>query len=337
MNPELEKIRDLLFSPDVANRNLGVQLIHSLKYGDSPFYKDIKRCIEVLCKDAKLPSVHTLVKEILANGISIKYNKDFVFLKAFEVLEPIVQIVNIQGCQLTTVPEIVTKFKQLKKLSLFNNALTILSSRIYELPLLEELDILKNNLQLIPPSIKQLKNLKKLFVSSYKYIGLPKELTQMPNLEHITWGVESRVEHTTIAIPSVLWDCVQLKSICLLGEDIITISKDIAKLKNLTKLVLLRLAITQLPAAVEQLIQLETISLTHLPHLKQLPNFIFKLPFLKEIIIYDVALEDISDLIYECPRLEYIYIKNTHINKEKIQILEENLLKCYPNCKIEVN
>ena len=51
----------------------------------------------------------------------------------------------------------------------------------------------------------------------------------------------------------------------------------ILKLKNLTKLVLLRLAITQLPAAVEQLMQLETISLTHLPHLKQLPNFIFKL------------------------------------------------------------
>lgn len=104
-----------------------------------------------------------------------------------------VQILELKGKKLKTIPADVYKFRNLVVLDLGRNKIKVVPDSIGQLTQLEELDLSGNKIDSLPPSIGKLTNLHKLALNRNVITALPSEIGNLVMLEEIElWDNELR-------------------------------------------------------------------------------------------------------------------------------------------------
>jgi len=121
-----------------------------------------------------------------------------------------VKHVNLDGCNLTEIPEPIFELVNLKTLSLERNHLIRILDLIGNLSSLERLDLCWNLITEIPNSIGELKSLKSLSLSHNKIDRLPSALKDLDSLEYL-YLRDNNIAH----FPAILKNMISLKDIDL--------------------------------------------------------------------------------------------------------------------------
>jgi Leucine-rich repeat (LRR) protein len=145
---------------------------------------------------------------------------------------------NLSSANLKCLPEYVSKSKNLKKLSLFNNSLgDQIWDSICSLTSLEHLDLQKCNLSIIPKEIIQLSKLKYLEIGGNKITDQDslQNLCQLINLERLDFSGDGK--NFIIDLPKEFANLKSLKTLELanhhLSEKSIALIKQFACLEDL--------------------------------------------------------------------------------------------------------
>ncbi|NEO36773.1 MAG: GTPase [Moorea sp. SIOASIH] len=141
---------------------------------------------------------------------------------------------NLSGTQLTTVPESIGKLTNLTKLNLSGNQLTIVPESIGKLTNLTELNLSKNQLTTVPESIGKLTNLTTLNLSFNHFNQLtivPESIGKLTKLTELNLSTNNLKK-----IPESINQLTLLTQLDLSFNQLITVPESITKLSNLTKL-----------------------------------------------------------------------------------------------------
>lgn len=92
---------------------------------------------------------------------------------------------------LSSVPDQMSRLKQLQSLNLSDNRFEVIPSEIMELPRLLSLDFSKNLLQEVPKGIGNLRHLRTIHLRKNPILVLPRDFSLLSNLEEISldWAV----------------------------------------------------------------------------------------------------------------------------------------------------
>jgi Leucine-rich repeat (LRR) protein len=166
-------------------------------------------------------------------------------VKAFALFRPnsnkfpldICKLVNLEeldltGCDLDSIPELIGELKNLKRLDLRNNKLTTLPKRLFELTKLEQLDNFGNKINNLSPDIKNLTNLRELNISFNDLKTLP-DLTGLDKLHNLSCD-----GNFLTAIPQSICSLKKLYRLSFLRNKITTVNNCISELKYLNNFVL---------------------------------------------------------------------------------------------------
>ena len=180
-----------------------------------------------------------------------------------------------------------------------NSKYTNIPKEIGSFTQLEKLDMSSHNLTSIPPSIGELQNLKKLYLGSNKLTSLPREIYNLENLNVLHLGNED--------LPHFSKD-----------GNRVTISNDIRKLGNLTRLNLCKNYMNSIPDDIVKLGNLTYLDLSR-NNLKTIPDDIGKLKNLMYLDLSRNNLKSIPPSIGLCKNLRYLdlsYNNLTSLPKE---------------------
>lgn len=96
---------------------------------------------------------------------------------------------NLDSAQPVTVPADISKFNNLKALSLRNNNIVELPETVGQLSNLEILVLTNNSLNAVPTGVIPLKKLRTLVLNGNQISELPKEISQLPALNYLSVSV----------------------------------------------------------------------------------------------------------------------------------------------------
>ena len=173
-----------------------------------------------------------------------------------------------------------------------NSKYTNIPSEIGLFTQLEKLDMSSHNLTSIPPSIGKLQNLKKLYLGSNKLTSLPREIYNLENLNLLHLGNDD--------LPHFSKD----------GNKV-TISNDIRKLKNLTRLNLGNNYMNSIPDDIVKLENLRYLDLSR-NNLKTIPDDIGKL---KNLMYLDLSRNNLKSIPPSIGKLKNLIVLNLSYNK----------------------
>ena len=180
-----------------------------------------------------------------------------------------------------------------------NSKYTNIPSEIGSFTQLEKLDMSSHNLTSIPKEIGKLQNLKKLYLGSNKLTSLPREIYNLENLNLLHLGNDD--------LPHFSKD-----------GNRVTISNDIRKLQNLTRLILGNNYMNSIPDDIVKLGNLTYLDLSR-NNLKSIPDDIGKLKNLMYLDLSRNNLKSIPPSIGLCKNLRYLdlsYNNLTSLPKE---------------------
>ena len=173
-----------------------------------------------------------------------------------------------------------------------NSKYTNIPSEIGLFTQLEKLDMSSHNLTSIPPSIGKLQNLKKLYLGSNKLTSLPREIYDLENLNLLHLGNDD--------LPHFSKD-----------GNRVTISNDIRKLQNLTRLILGNNYMNSIPDDIVKLGNLTYLDLSR-NNLKTIPDDIGKL---KNLMYLDLSRNNLKSIPPSIGKLKNLIVLNLSYNK----------------------
>ena len=213
---------------------------------------------------------------------------------------------------LTELPEAVWQLSQLQSLQFICPKLITLPNGIGQLKSLSYLRVYSDSLISLSDDLGDCPQLKILDINAKRLVALPDSCRRLPAIEWIRWAHCKRY-------PAVINNCQSLKEILLDKCQFEHIPSSISNLKKLEKLSLSTATfeqvpapvstiphlktldlydstIRQLPSSLSKLKSLEKLNLSHCTHLKssyeELPNLFNSLPALKEVILFEIGLEE---------------------------------------------
>ena len=281
-------------------------IISSKIIGESEKYKDyylekteikaLKDLEQLISRSLKAQSkyVQELGKNIEENGIPIIYEIEGTSL-GIKIENGAVVGLGLFNCYLSSVPDSITSFKNLRELSLRANQLIKLPSNILKLESLEMLDIALTDIGNLPESLGNLQNLKTLNLENNSLVRLPKSIGNLKFLE------ELHLENNPIK----------------------SLPESIANLSNLNKLYLeapsffYKGDLNELPYNFGNLVSLQELDLSSC-ELKHLPETFGNLKSLRQLDLYKNNLTSLPDTFGNLKLLEILN-------------LEGNKLKYLPN------
>lgn len=155
------------------------------------------------------------------------------------------------------VPLEIALFKNLKKLMLSCNDISVLPKEIGSLVNLEILDLAENSFIEVPKEIGLLTNLSNLFLPHNNLSFLPKELFNLRKLEDLNLGFNFLSE-----MPSEIGNLTELTDLFLMGNKLETLPTEIEKLQRLNSLNLRDMKFKSLPKEIEKLPAKATIHIS---------------------------------------------------------------------------
>lgn len=218
------------------------------------------------------------------------------FLQNFPKLE----VLDLSGLNLTSVPQKISSMQKLQALNLSNNAITQNFRFLSHLLFLSELRISGNGLTKIPDELSALQNLKILDVSnnhfSNNYAGA---LNGLKNLEWL-----SLQSNQIATFPAELGQLTKLVHLNFADNKISDGFQSLRVLSNLEQIYLDKNQITSFPETLLQLRRLQMLSLTNnyisgevptnIPALTFLDNNRFTKQQIRDFLIKDIALADFT-------------------------------------------
>ncbi|TGM52779.1 leucine-rich repeat domain-containing protein [Leptospira adleri] len=137
--------------------------------------------------------------------------------------------------KLTSIPEGVCKFPNLKRLDLRLNSLASLPDSLGDCKSVEQLNVFGNDLKTFPSALSKLKNLKVLLAGNNDLTNLPSELLFLPEIKTIYMD-QNKLTLTETDV-DILASLSNLEELDLnLNSGIKSLPSNYAKLKNLTRL-----------------------------------------------------------------------------------------------------
>ncbi len=186
------------------------------------------------------------------------------YLSAFVWVEEL----RLNENKISTLPEYFGTFEKLKKLILRLTNLQSLPGALFNCTQLEELDISGTPIQSLPSEFNRLQNLKILNLKECSQLqGLPEDIVHLPRLRAL-W-----LDRTKFAPPEALFmmDSLEILSIAhFSAAQYAKISDKLSNLKNLKWLDIEKAQISEIPASIFKIPNLETLimagcNFTHLP------------------------------------------------------------------------
>lgn len=165
----------------------------SKRYNWSPYVINVRK---VYLEDfrQKILNYKNSNTSFLINLRGINYNKELEkTLIGLEQLNPFsrlktrekINYINLDSCELTSVPEEVFKFSNLSALSLDNNYLTTLPNSIINLHNLKRLYLSNNKIKILPSNMGCLTSLESIYLSYNQIESLPLSFENLKNLRSL--------------------------------------------------------------------------------------------------------------------------------------------------------
>ncbi len=161
----------------------------------------------------------------------------------------------IYGNSFTAIPEPVFGLKTLESLIIFQGNIKHISGHINNLKSLVTLDLSSNKLSTLPDDLRGLEQLKLLRLENNKFKTLPKSVASPPNLQALLVGFNKELE----SLPKVLGNMKELRALSAKHSGLRHIPKELGKLKKLEVLELYSTPLTNLPASIASLPKLSGV------------------------------------------------------------------------------
>ncbi|NEP81305.1 MAG: GTPase [Okeania sp. SIO3B3] len=273
--------------------------------------KSLQKRIQV-AKDNKLKKLD-LSRNIF--GIDDEILTEIItYILELKLLE--LEILNLSSNQLTTLPELITKFTNLTTLDLSSNQLTILPKSISKFTNLTTLDLRGNQLTTLPESIGKFSNLNTLDLRGNQLTTLPESIGKLSNLNTL----DLRGNQLT-TLPELISKLTNLTKLSLSVNKLTTLPESISKLSNLNILDLSGNQLTTLPESISKLTNLTRLSLS-VNKLTTLPESIGKLSNLNTLVLSGNQLTTLPESISKLTNLTKL-----SLSVNKLTTLPESISK----------
>lgn len=141
------------------------------------------------------------------------------------------EILELNGIELSEIPQSIFKLKNLKILRLRKNKIKCIPDEISSLSSLVELNLIDNELTSIPVSLFQLKNLQVLHLRKNKITSIPNEISELISLTHLNIG-----NNELTSLPETLGDLSELIHLFVKNNQITRLPKSLKQLEKLKDL-----------------------------------------------------------------------------------------------------
>lgn len=155
---------------------------------------------------------------------------------------------NLDGNDITELPNEIGELSKLKDLSFAENLITDIPTGLWKLTQLESLSMGDNFLTVLDADIGKLENLKSLLLSGNQFTNLPDEIGNLLNLKFLSI-FNGKLEN----VPSTIGNLNKLEVLYLTGNQLVNIPSEIGKLTSLTTLFVERNKLNSLPVEIENL------------------------------------------------------------------------------------
>lgn len=254
--------------------------------------------------------------------------------KDLKDLDPNLELLNLNGSNISELPDDIKKFKKLKALELSRNRIRDfdkLFNQLSELPNLEYLELDFSNLKNFPPSIAKLRNLKGLSVEASNIRELPKEIANLSQLGFLSVRNNGRIKDLPKEIKYLkqlncldvsgsgmqrlreeVGLCYSLLSIKGNASKIETIPESIGNLKNLRSLNLAYSKIKAIPESIGDVYYLEDLSLGS-NEMDSLPSTIKNLEHLRMLSLEFNRFKEFPTEVLGIENLQTLWLHNNNI------------------------
>lgn len=215
------------------------------------------------------------------------YNSGLTSVPEEVFLFPNLREIDISHNSISVLPDKFKELKHLKELHLANNNLTEVGSEITSCINLEVLQLRNNPLKTVSKEIGGMINLKELWIENVdKDCNLPPEIWNLKSLQKL------RLMSANLSfIPSGISHYSALEEICLSGNSITSLPEEIFQLKNLTYLNMGNNKLATVSPLINNLENLDYFGIYGNP-ISQLPNEIYGLKKLSFLSCWDTNLPD---------------------------------------------
>ena len=220
---------------------------------------------------------------------------------------------NLNGMELTELPNSLWELTKLQSLELSQNKLMVLPDAIEKLTNLRELSIYDGVLRSIPTSIKKLQNLKHIGIGNNELEEFPEGIKYLNGLE-VLEIYENKIEQ----IPEWVSGLISLKSLAVDGNQISILPECLFTLEKLNRLEIGSEAIGGNPIEV-------------------LPDSINRLQLLQSLHLVGCKLVDLPTSMFQLRNLSHLDLRNNPLNPELAAANEQGIgaIRAYLRAKAE--
>lgn len=198
-----EKIKQLLFSEDEVNFELGTKLMESQKIN---FGVDVWQDLLLSGSRSKVEMTLPYVK---SKNIDVGLNLNELKVFANSIMIPLSQLFwasqIVLGASVKTPPVDVAKLRQLKAVIYVNQNINLIDSRFFRFKNITRLSLAGNNLSTLPVDLADLKELKVLSLARNNLHAIPDSIRHLKNLTELDLR-----DNKITSIPDWLKDMKQL-------------------------------------------------------------------------------------------------------------------------------
>ncbi|MBF0452348.1 MAG: hypothetical protein HQK75_16720, partial [Candidatus Magnetomorum sp.] len=221
--------------------------------------------------------------------------------------ENISKLISLSKCYLSSnrlhvLPDDFGYIETLSELDLSDNQLKMLPLSFINLTILEDINLSNNQLITLPVNIGRIENLKSIDVSNNKLTILPDSIGGLQKLSEIYLS-----ENQLQQLPASFYDLINLETLDLSENQLTDLSEDII---NLHKLRILRLSNNNLGAQIIDIYDYDINDEEYEFDDKKLPDNLFNLTGLRELMVDGNNLEEIPEKIDNLFQLKYLSLAN---------------------------
>jgi Leucine-rich repeat (LRR) protein len=257
------------------------------------------------------------------SGISKMINLRFLALESAGLkdlpkgfFDPLIRLktISLVDNKFTSIPEGISKLKQLEYLVMYDNEIDSIPDWIGELSALETLILNRNKLVYISPAIGLCKKMKDLSLGQNLLEQIPGEIGKLELLEDL------ELENNQLPVlPESICGLKKLVAIQLGGNKLLRLPENIGQLERLENLQLSENNLQNLPLSVGRLRRLDNLNLSK--------NFSFQWddklelpPSLRQLSLEGIQLKNVPACIRRCTRLENIDLTTTSLQEIPVWI-----------------
>ena len=246
------------------------------------------------------------------------------------------KVLLLNNNQLSTLPQSIGQLSNLQTLGLSYNQLSTLPQSIGQLSKCKQLDLRSNQLNTLPESIGQLSKCEYLDLSDNKLSSLPQSIGQLGNLKTLNLGMIMLVgislleggDNQLSTLPESIGQLSKCEQLDLRGNKLSSLPESIGQLSKCKRLYLGGNQLSTLPQSIGQLSKCEQLDLSF-NQLSILPQSIGNLSKLQTLNLSGNRLNTLPQSIGQLSKCQYLYLVGNDALAPYNNYLENEELKAF--------